>query len=54
MGSTPSLSTKVHSDGSEVGSIPMADKEPQFMVDAIGRRVYYFSAGGGELVAYSF
>jgi outer membrane protein assembly factor BamB len=41
-------------DGSEVGSIPMADKEPQFMVDAIGRRVYYFNTGGAELVAYSF
>ena len=29
-------------DGSEIGNIPMAEKEPQFMDDAIGRRVFYF------------
>lgn len=28
--------------GNEVGCIPMAEKEPQFLVDDIGNRVYYF------------
>ncbi len=40
-------------DGSEVGRIPMDEKEPQFMVDAIGNRVYYFR-NKTELVAYDF
>ena len=41
------------SDGTEVGRIPMAEKEPQFMVDAIGSRVYYFR-NKTEMVAYDF
>ncbi|MGR3344141.1 MAG: outer membrane protein assembly factor BamB family protein [Paracoccaceae bacterium] len=41
------------SSGEEVGRIPMAEKEPQFMVDAIGSRVYYFK-DKTELVAYDF
>ena len=40
-------------DGSEVGRVPMEEKEPQFMVDAIGNRVYYF-VNKTELVAYDF
>ena len=40
-------------DGEEVGRIPMEEKEPRFMVDAIGSRVYYFR-GGNELLAYDF
>ena len=40
-------------DGTEVGRIPMAEKEPQFMVDAIGSRVYYFR-NKTEMVAYDF
>ncbi len=40
-------------DGAEVGRIPMAEKEPQFMVDAIGSRVYYFR-NKTEMVAYDF
>ncbi|MDP6435735.1 MAG: PQQ-binding-like beta-propeller repeat protein [Gammaproteobacteria bacterium] len=40
-------------DGSEVGKIPMDEKEPQFMVDAIGSRVYYFK-GNKNIEAYDF
>ena len=40
-------------DGSEIGKIPMAEKEPQFMVDAIGRRVYYFKEKK-NIQAYDF
>jgi len=39
--------------GAEVGRIPMTEKEPQFMVDAIGSRVYYFK-DKTELIAYDF
>jgi len=39
--------------GSEIGSVPMAEKEPQFMVDALGSRVYYFR-NKNELLAYDF
>jgi hypothetical protein len=39
--------------GDEVGRIPMRDKEPQFMVDAIGSRVYHFK-DKTELLAYNF
>ncbi len=39
--------------GNEVGRVPMADKEPQFLVDAIGNRVYYFR-DKTELLAYDF
>jgi len=41
------------STGDEVGRIPMAEKEPKFMVDAIGSRVYHFK-DGKELLAYDF
>lgn len=40
-------------DGSEIGKIPMAEKEPQFMVDELGRRVYYFK-DKKEIQAYDF
>jgi outer membrane protein assembly factor BamB len=40
-------------DGGEVGRIPMDEKEPQFMVDAVGNRVYYFR-NKTELLAYDF
>ena len=39
--------------GSEIGALPMAEKDPQFMVDAIGNRVYYFH-NRNELLAYDF
>ncbi|MFV2090672.1 MAG: PQQ-binding-like beta-propeller repeat protein, partial [Pseudomonadales bacterium] len=39
--------------GEEVGTVPMAEKQPQFMVDALGRRVYHFE-GNGTLNAYEF
>jgi outer membrane protein assembly factor BamB len=39
--------------GAEVGRIPMTEKEPQFMVDAVGSRVYYFK-DKTELIAYDF
>ncbi len=39
--------------GDEVGRIPMAEKEPQFMVDDIGNRVYYFK-DKIEVIAYDF
>ncbi len=39
--------------GSEIGALPMAEKDPQFMVDAIGNRVYYFR-NRNELLAYDF
>ncbi len=39
--------------GDEVGRIPMAEKEPQFMVDDIGNRVYYFK-DKTEVIAYDF
>lgn len=39
--------------GSEIGALPMAEKNPQFMVDAIGNRVYYFR-NRNELLAYDF
>ena len=39
--------------GSEIGSVPMAEKEPQFMVDALASRVYYFR-NKNELLAYDF
>ncbi len=29
--------------GREVGSVPMAEKDPKFMVDPLGRRVYHFA-----------
>ena len=41
------------SNGEEIGKVPMAEKEPQFMVDAIGNRVYYFR-NKNELLAYDF
>ena len=40
-------------DGVVVGQIPMTEKNPQFMVDAIGSRVYYFREKS-ELLAYDF
>ena len=40
-------------DGTVVGQIPMAEKSPQFMVDAIASRVYYFREKS-ELLAYDF
>jgi outer membrane protein assembly factor BamB len=40
-------------NGVVVGQIPMAEKSPHFMVDAIGSRVYYFR-GKNELLAYDF
>ena len=40
-------------DGNEVGRIPMDEKEPQFMVDAIGNRVYYLK-NKTEVLAYDF
>ena len=40
-------------NGSDIGRIPMTEKEPQFMVDAIGSRVYYFK-DKKELLAYDF
>lgn len=39
--------------GIVVGEIPMAEKDPQFMVDAIGNRVYYFTEEG-DLLAFDF
>lgn len=39
--------------GAEIGQIPMTEKEPQFMVDALGSRVYYFR-NRNELLAYDF
>ncbi len=39
--------------GNEVGRIPMAEKEPQFLVDDIGTRAYYFK-DKTELLAYDF
>ena len=39
--------------GGEVGRVPMSEKEPQFMVDSIGSRVYYFR-DKKTLVAYDF
>ena len=41
------------SNGEEVGRIPMAEKEPQFMVDAIGSRVYHFK-DKSQILAYDF
>ena len=43
----------VLASGEQVGRIPMAEKEPQFMVDALGSRVYYFR-DRTTLVAYDF
>jgi outer membrane protein assembly factor BamB len=40
-------------NGIVVGEIPMAEKKPHFMVDAIGSRVYYFREKS-ELLAYDF
>ena len=40
-------------NGVVVGQVPMAEKNPHFMVDAIGSRVYYFR-GKSELLAYHF
>ena len=40
-------------DGAEIGRIAMSEKEPQFMVDSIGSRVYYFR-NKTEMVAYDF
>ncbi len=40
-------------DGTEIGRTPMAEKEPQFMVDSSGSRVYYFR-NKTEMVAYDF
>ena len=40
-------------DGSEVGAIPMDEKEPQFMVDNISNTVYYMR-DGKEVIAYPF
>ncbi len=39
--------------GDEIGRVPMHEKEPQFMVDATGNRVYYFR-NKTELLAYDF
>lgn len=39
--------------GNEIGRVPMAEKEPQFLVDDIGNRVYYFR-NKNEVVAYDF
>lgn len=39
--------------GSEVGRVSMPDKEPRFMVDEVGNRVYYFR-DNRELLAYDF
>ena len=39
--------------GTEIGKVPMEEKEPQFMVDAPGSRVYYFR-NKKELLAYDF
>lgn len=39
--------------GDRIGAIPMKEKEPRFMVDAIDRLVYYF-AGSTRVAAYDF
>lgn len=39
--------------GSQVGAVLMAEKEPQFMVDSLGRRVYHFG-DNGVLQAFEF
>jgi len=39
--------------GERVGAIPMKEKEPNFMVDAIAGRVYYF-ADNSRIAAYDF
>jgi len=39
--------------GERVGAIPMKEKEPNFMVDAIAGRVYYF-ADNARIAAYDF
>ncbi len=39
--------------GDRVGAIPMKEKEPQFMVDALARRVYYFE-DQKRIAAYDF
>jgi len=39
--------------GDEIGKVPMEEKEPQFMVDSIGSRIYYFR-NKNELLAYDF
>ena len=39
--------------GDRIGAIPMKEKEPQFMVDALGQRVYYFE-GSTRVAAYDF
>ena len=39
--------------GDEIGKVPMEEKEPQFMVDSIGSRIYYFR-NKKELLAYDF
>ena len=39
--------------GEEVGSIPMTEKTPEFTVDALSGRVYYF-AKEGRLQAFDF
>jgi len=41
------------SSGDEVGRVQMNEKEPLFMVDDIGNRVYYFR-DKRELLAYDF
>lgn len=38
--------------GDRIGAIAMAEKEPQFQIDAIAGRVYHF-ASGNRLIAYS-
>ena len=40
-------------DGSVVGTISMAETAPQFMIDAIAGRAYYFK-DKIELLAYDF
>ena len=40
-------------NGEEIGRIPMDEKEPQFMVDAIANRVYHFW-NGVQIRAYDF
>jgi len=39
--------------GERVGAIPMKEKEPNFMVDAVAGRVYYF-AENARIAAYDF
>lgn len=41
------------SNGADVGRVPMSEKKPNFMVDAVGRRIYHFE-GDRRVVAHEF